>query len=186
MRIFSIPGVVVLDCFIQFVLKGSRFLCCGLSKKISSPCAAGNVNGIGLIESLFHDSLIINDATSKLCIKLGRPFLSFSWPTAICPWLRPRLPFLGSSSQEVCHVFFYSFNQNSTYIVFENPFQLKADHTYTSQLQCESIDCFLYDTNWKLFLNRLKYINVIIFEEIMKNERYFLKWKTELETKSCC
>ena len=41
----------------------------------------------------------------------------------------------------VCHVFFYSFKQNSTYRLFENSFQQNV-LSYTDQLQCESIGCF--------------------------------------------
>ena len=41
----------------------------------------------------------------------------------------------------VCHVFFYSFKQNSTYSLFKNSFQQNV-LSYTNQLRCASIGCF--------------------------------------------
>ena len=52
--------------------------------------------------------------------------ITFSWPLVITI---------------VCHVFLYSFKQNSTYRLFKNSFQQNV-LSYTNQLQCESIGCF--------------------------------------------
>ena len=43
----------------------------------------------------------------------------------------------------VCHVFFNSFKQNSTYSLFENSFHQNV-LSYTNQLQCEAIGCFFF------------------------------------------
>ena len=51
--------------------------------------------------------------------------------------------------------FFNFFKQNSAYSLFENSFQQNV-LSHTNQLQCESTGCFLYDANWKLFLNRFE------------------------------
>ena len=77
--------------------------------------------------------------------------ITFSWP------LTMELLFHGPPASKitfswslviiiVCHVFFYSFKQNSAYSLFENFFQQNV-LSYTNQLQCESIGCFLYDAN---------------------------------------
>ena len=87
--------------------------------------------------------------------------ITFPHPTAPGSNLRPHLLFYGPLPKllfhgpptskitfsrplvitVVCHVFFYSFKQNSTYRLFKNSFQQNI-LSYTNQLQCESIGCF--------------------------------------------
>ena len=75
--------------------------------------------------------------------------ITFSRPPSIKNYLFTALLII------VCHVFFYSFKQNSAYNLFENSSHQNV-LSYTNQLHCESIGCFLYDANWKLLLNWLE------------------------------
>ena len=77
--------------------------------------------------------------------------LLFHGPPSIKNYL-----FTAPVTTKVCHVFLYFFKQNSTYSLFENPFQKKV-LSYINQSIIEWIDWLVfYSSNWKLFLNRLE------------------------------
>ena len=120
---------------------------------------------------IYNPLIILNLLRIVTLIFMG---ITFPRPTAPGPQPhllfygpRPKLLFPGSPASKitisrplviiiiVCHVFIYSFKQNSAYSLFENSFQQNV-LSYTNPLQCESTGCFLYDQNCKLFLNRLE------------------------------